>query len=540
MSNKKQKILKNYMLAILIFFLIYSIIDGVTHDNYFIAATGKYILDNGMPYTNPFTINEGLPFVCQQWLFCVIYYLIDCIPMGANIFTMLGIALMIWLSMKLTKSDLDTKSHLLIIMASLCIVYSPLITHRPEWVTVVLLLTQIIIQEKSKDNPKLLYFLPLIAIAEINLHASMWIMHACLLVPYFLPFGKLKPVLKVTKHAVIATILSAAALFLNPYGWDNIIYLFTSTQRMHRYGIEINEMQSPIFGEMALAEAAGAIVAGAALIAMLIINCRMKKHTSAEIYICIGLLICGAMSKRNSMFLYIAILIIAVQFFSKDNISKFTQSKIWKEYKIIPIIIVPIVSAYVIFAGTVAILYNLDPVTFKNLITIKNRTILHDPRNLYEYDLVVDMLKREDEDPRVSTMSEYGSYLAYKGIYNVSSTCNIEQYLIEDKNGHIPIVDYCIFGLGNLSDEDIAYYDIDYFILLDYCPENRKKLMLEYGRWSNNYDGQYMLREDLDLDTIIIFESTKHYEERQRKESKNEMDRGTPELSERTLASERS
>lgn len=43
-------------------------------DSYFILAEGREILENGIKYTNSFTVVDGLDIVVQQWLWCVLMY----------------------------------------------------------------------------------------------------------------------------------------------------------------------------------------------------------------------------------------------------------------------------------------------------------------------------------------------------------------------------------------------------------------------------------------------------------------------------------
>ena len=45
-------------------------------DSYFILAEGRDILENGIKYTNSFTVVDGLDIVVQQWLWCVLIYCI--------------------------------------------------------------------------------------------------------------------------------------------------------------------------------------------------------------------------------------------------------------------------------------------------------------------------------------------------------------------------------------------------------------------------------------------------------------------------------
>jgi len=37
-------------------------------DTYFVMNLGRYVLENGFPYVDPFTIHENLQLVAQQWL----------------------------------------------------------------------------------------------------------------------------------------------------------------------------------------------------------------------------------------------------------------------------------------------------------------------------------------------------------------------------------------------------------------------------------------------------------------------------------------
>ena len=43
----------------------------VEHDTWFLLNTGKYILQNGFPTVEPFTIHQDLAFTVPQWLSAV-------------------------------------------------------------------------------------------------------------------------------------------------------------------------------------------------------------------------------------------------------------------------------------------------------------------------------------------------------------------------------------------------------------------------------------------------------------------------------------
>ena len=46
------------------------------NDFWFLTNTGKYIINNGFPTIEPFTIHKNFDFIVQQWLTDVIFYYI--------------------------------------------------------------------------------------------------------------------------------------------------------------------------------------------------------------------------------------------------------------------------------------------------------------------------------------------------------------------------------------------------------------------------------------------------------------------------------
>ena len=86
-KNKIKKFLNDYMkwtpstIVILVvlsipFLLFFVMPFKLNNDFWFLINTGKYIINNGIPHTEPFTIHSNLSFVAQQWLTDVIFYLI--------------------------------------------------------------------------------------------------------------------------------------------------------------------------------------------------------------------------------------------------------------------------------------------------------------------------------------------------------------------------------------------------------------------------------------------------------------------------------
>ena len=47
---------------------------ALNSDVWFILNSGRYVMANGIPHTEPFSIHEGLDFVLEQWLTDVIFW----------------------------------------------------------------------------------------------------------------------------------------------------------------------------------------------------------------------------------------------------------------------------------------------------------------------------------------------------------------------------------------------------------------------------------------------------------------------------------
>ena len=62
-----------FVLMILPCFIFNKTLDD---DGYFLLKHGEYIINNGFPTTEPFTMHQNLNFVMQQWLYATIIYYI--------------------------------------------------------------------------------------------------------------------------------------------------------------------------------------------------------------------------------------------------------------------------------------------------------------------------------------------------------------------------------------------------------------------------------------------------------------------------------
>lgn len=313
--------LKNYLsdfrivLSILITILVVYWVMGNYGDTdmWFILSSGKEIVTKGIPQINPFTYIGDLGIVIQQWGWCAITWLLysNFGGLGLSLLCIGLYILMVYLFCKI--ADLYGASSKLsflivsIIFASLGGIY--FLNIRPTIITIDLLLLQILIVEtyiKSKDK-KVLLWLILISLLEVNIHSSLWVMHFIFLVPYIFPaipnylvsFKNKRYDIKPLIFIMIPMFLIG---FLNPYGLDGMLYLFNS------YGSGLNSLgiaellPFSIFGYY-----------GIIIIIMIITSCYIVfkddyvDWDSHVIYFLCGLSIFGIIHARNYIYFLVGI-----------------------------------------------------------------------------------------------------------------------------------------------------------------------------------------------------------------------------------------
>ena len=223
------------------------------NDIWFLLNHGRYVLNNGFPLIEPFTIHENFAFVMQQWLSSVIFYLSYSIlgKYGLLILTLLVTGYIIFISYKLCMLLSDKRHTLSVIlttvMTTLLAFY--FITSRPHIFTFAILITEIYLLEKyirEKDN-KYLYGLSILSLLQINLHASMFFMLFAFLLPYLIDsfhykIGPLESEGYKKRPLFIVSIIMLLTGLINPYGIDGLTYIFRSFGNSY-----INELVNEMF-----------------------------------------------------------------------------------------------------------------------------------------------------------------------------------------------------------------------------------------------------------------------------------------------------
>lgn len=302
-------------------------------DIWFILSYGKYILKNGLPHHDILSMHSNFNLVVQQWLSDIIYYLSYKLLGGVGIYILIFIlnASIIYLLYKLCMVISNKKVFSSVITSSIIdiLLMTYFVTPRPQMFTFLIFIILLYILEKYlKKESKVIWFIPLLSILLVNLHASMWPCLFILMLPYLVEFSynylrkKDKRILKLLQVLFVSIIVG----FLNPYGLGAMTYSLTS------YGVDtINRMvmeMSPFTLKGILAPT-NYIVLGL-FFGLLTCMFIKKKYSLHQVLLMFGIFYMVLCNFRNVTLFYICVL----PFFSMylpftDGKSKFIPKKIY-------------------------------------------------------------------------------------------------------------------------------------------------------------------------------------------------------------------
>ena len=392
-----------YALFIIPFLGFFYRVWRLDNDAWFLFNHGRYVLENGFPYIEPFTMHEGLKFVMQQWLSAVLLY----VPF--NLFGKFGVlglllvvySLIILISYKLCMLISDNNKQVSIVISvimSTLMSYAGYIVSRPQTFTFLVILIFLYFIEKymKSGNNKYLIALPIISIIEINLHASTWWMLIIAFIPFLIDAFYNKKVLKSKVPyrfdlLVIAFTIVFFAGLINPYGVDAITYLFYGTNA--RVSESIVEMLPARITEFKV------LIIFAFLMVNIIAYMKNYKKTNkiklSYLFLLIGYLMISVQTRKGVVYSYI-FSIYPLAYYFKDF--KLKNSKLTKKSKTIYGILIALLAGYLSYSVYVNISYGLS-----------ETMIIEQPVNYL-------LENYSKEDMRVLSIYDHGGYLEYKGI----------------------------------------------------------------------------------------------------------------------------
>ena len=226
-------------------------------DGWFLLATGKEIVENGIPYTNPWAYDaQGGEYavVVQQWLHCVILYAAYSVFGYAGcegVAVVMGgvLLLVMYRTMRVVSQAAPATCFALCSLAVVgCSFYMSV---RPTMWTMIALCVAVSLCTLWRRTGKATYLigLPFLMLVHAQLHMSMmWLdvfAACCFLLPVSLPSLREKGIkghLGSCAPLAAAVLAMCVASFANPYGADGALYLVNSYGAAG-YGNAIKELQ---------------------------------------------------------------------------------------------------------------------------------------------------------------------------------------------------------------------------------------------------------------------------------------------------------
>lgn len=212
---------------------------SVDGDEWFILATGREVVEHGIPRTNSWSVHPGMRIVVQQWLFGVVSWLAwsSMGHAGLAVLTLLATAVLAWLLWRLTRVVAPSlMSPFRLSMVALALVgLTCYIGHRPHVWTMCVCVACVTCLERYRRGGswKALVPLPALACLEANCQAAMVALPIGCAVLCALPTLPIRGVTwthdgyrrRAVWAAACAMCLAALA---NPYGIDGVLYALRS------------------------------------------------------------------------------------------------------------------------------------------------------------------------------------------------------------------------------------------------------------------------------------------------------------------------
>lgn len=399
-------------------------------DLYYIIPTGRYILSNGIPHENPFITTPGQGIIIQNWLYCAIVALIYNTLHSFGLWLLqlgliLGMIAVIFIFLDFKKSNNKTSSIFAVLIILALFGY---INLRPEMLTFILIMVEIIGIEKYRDTGKAKYLwtLPLTILLEINCHASYWIMHFVVLLPYIVtPIKHTRTKdstipLNMSRKLIIPMISMIIVLFINPYGVDAILYTYYA-------------LTSKVVTNMGIAEQFPFSVTSpyvwiyAFVMILFFAMWWKKKLTSTELYMYVGFSIAFIWAIK-----WLPFYVIALAFLTRAGLKTLNGKNIFETTKPKVSVIRTILILFLLFFLILNLCSNNNVVKCFDLSSDeyldRDITKKHSPYD--KFAKMADYLDDNDPDASVFAIFSNANYFEYRG-YKVFFDARPELYTEE-------------------------------------------------------------------------------------------------------------
>jgi hypothetical protein len=181
-------------------------------------------------------MHEGLEITVQQYGFAVIFWWVFSMFGAAGLYVMmlglnLIICILIYKICMLLSNKNENLSLLIMIVTDLSLTLG-FVTTRAQMVSYVVILAVIYVLELyvKTGKWKYLWWIPVLSLIQINMHASLWWMIFLIGICYVVDSLKISKRLQGYKTwpLIVVGLIAFGVGFVNPYGWKMVTFIFTS------------------------------------------------------------------------------------------------------------------------------------------------------------------------------------------------------------------------------------------------------------------------------------------------------------------------
>ena len=275
----------------------------LNNDIFFILNSGRYVIQEGIPYIEPFTMHQDWQFVMQQWLTCVIFWQIyanfGAIGLLAFVHVIAAATIYVYYRLCMMLSNKNWYISIALTTVVGIVICFLFMSTRPQIFSSLLLLWEVFFLEKyvAQRQIKYLLFLPLVSVALVNMHAALWGLSVCVLLAYICAamknFQRNKKELLYLAVSLLAVVIAG---FVNPYGSGAMLYGVNS------YGISLINIMVAEMMPAAITEPFGKFIFAVILLTWMIYLKRGIKLR--HVFLCLRMTYL-ALSANRSLFLFL-------------------------------------------------------------------------------------------------------------------------------------------------------------------------------------------------------------------------------------------
>ena len=495
-ANKKQALFKEspFILFCILIILFETLFTFNDTDIYYMIGQGKYFINN-------FNINNFCIFdnqnVVQNWLYCIMLTVINDSLHGLGLIILqlifISIAILITLKFLGCKENENIIYNIFILLF-----FSALFTYinlRPQILTYILIMLEILALEKYQktNNSKWLYIIPFLPLIEINCHASYWIMHFIVLLPYIVPIPNfVLKLLKIDKDInnnikkrllkplIPIIIFMIISLFINPYGIDGVLYVFKALSSDAFKIISIMEQKA-----FSLNDSYSLIIIISIVCFVLFFKKGIIKSVSAWMFIGFTILIINVIKWEPFYALGCLFILRDIKnyYLNKQSLKEDCKQKSFNKKKILVCDICFLFIYILLFQHYISIKLfdiNNDYLKYNTPYEKVSVNCNEDIINICDY-----LDKNAQKDVPIWNEMDIGAYLEYRGYYNVYLDNRPELYTDNKK--------YNPFGYKKISNNKQA--TLSEFSMINSGIDSKNNLLSskQYDKLINNVNAKYFI-----------------------------------------------